>query len=61
MANSSRISVLMIVCAVAALALGGFFAFAFRAWSLTGFFFAIAIAAGGIASLFWPTEKSRYP
>ena len=53
----SPLSRLLLVCAIAATMLALFFGVTLRAWSLMGFFIAVATASGGISLLFWPTRR----
>lgn len=59
--GTSSLSRLLLLCALAAALLGVFFGFLLNAWSLMGFFFAVAIGAGGISLLFWPIRPDPPP
>jgi hypothetical protein len=54
LATRRSMAYMLFACSVIAFFLSGGFAWAFRDWSLAGFFLAVALAAGGMSAVFWP-------
>ena len=61
LATRRSMAYMLLACSIAAFFCSAGFAWAFRDWSLAGFFLAVAIAAAGMSAVFWPEQPQGGP